>query len=261
MPVAFNDALRSEYQGLFDTCSIKSEKAADVDACVNRILKGKQHYDVVSSRTNIPWYFIGIIHNMECSCDLNTHLHNGDPLTKRTSHVPKGFPKNGEPPFKWEDSAEDALRLKALDQWNDWSVPGILFQFERYNGFGYRVRGVNTPYLWSFSNQYSKGKFTSDGVFDGSAVSKQVGAAVLLRRMSEQQLAIAGESDVITQIKNLGPQVIFDPDNFHENAEQLQKLLNSVGQHLKLDGKAGRNTSDAYQRISGNFLQGDTKTV
>src|SRR5438132_1657335 len=140
MPVAFNDALRSEYQGLFDTCSIKPEKAADVDACVNRILKGKQHYDIVSSRTNIPWYFIGIIHNMECSCDLNTHLHNGDPLTKRTSHVPKGFPKNGEPPFKWEDSAEDALRLKALDQWNDWSVPGILFQFERYNGFGYRVR-------------------------------------------------------------------------------------------------------------------------
>ncbi|MFL5807911.1 MAG: hypothetical protein ACJ749_00240, partial [Flavisolibacter sp.] len=188
-----------------------------------------------------------------------THLHNGDPLTKRTTHVPKGLPKNGNPPFAWADSAEDALRLKSLDTWSDWTVPGVLFQMERYNGFGYRPRGIHSPYLWSFSNHYSKGKFTADGLFDSTAVSKQIGAAVLLRRMSEKQVAIAGDIDIITQIKKLGEQVVFDPDNFHANAEQLQEMLNKVGQHLRLDGKAGKNTSDAYQRVSGKFLQGDNR--
>jgi hypothetical protein len=73
----------------------------------------------------------------------------------------------------------------------------------------------------------------------------------------EKQLAIAGENDLITQIKTLGATVAFDPANFHSEAEKLQQLLNSVGQALRADGKAGRNTSDAYKRVSGNFLTGD----
>jgi lysozyme family protein len=63
----------------------------------------------------------------------------------------------------------------------DWSVPHMLFLLERYNGFGYRSRGVPTPYLWSLSNLYEKGKFVADGVFDPAAVSKQCGAAVMLK--------------------------------------------------------------------------------
>ncbi|MGZ5189941.1 MAG: hypothetical protein ACXWCZ_02915 [Flavisolibacter sp.] len=260
MPVIFNTQLRDEYQRLFDSCTIRSEKIGDVNECVNRILAGKPEYETVAARTNIPWYFIGIVHNMECSCRFNTHLHNGDPLTKRTTHVPKGFPKNGNPPFSWADSAEDALKLKSLHTWNDWTVPGVLFQLERYNGFGYRPRGINSPYLWSFSNHYSRGKFTSDGIFDSNAISKQIGAAVLLRRMSELQHAVAGETDIITQIKKTGVQVKFDPDHFNELAEHLQQLLNRVGQHLKVDGKAGKNTSDAYKRVSGVFLKGDSRS-
>jgi hypothetical protein len=33
------------------------------------------------------------------------------------------------------------------------------------NGFGYRAHGINSPYLWSYSNQYHAGKFVSDGVY------------------------------------------------------------------------------------------------
>jgi lysozyme family protein len=40
---------------------------------------------------------------------------------------------------------------------------------------------VPTPYLWSFSSLYEKGKFVADGVFDPAAVSKQCGAAVMLK--------------------------------------------------------------------------------
>lgn len=83
-----------------------------------------------------------------------------------------------------------------------------------------------------------RGKFTKDGVYDINAVSKQCGAAVLLRRMSEKQIAVKGEIDTITKIKRLGEEVIFDPQNFHENAKQLQTLLNQVGLHLRVDGMA-----------------------
>jgi lysozyme family protein len=129
----------------------------------------------------IPWAFIGVIHGMECGFNFGGHLHNGDPLTARTVQHPSGRPKTGSPPFTWRQSATDALTMKRLDRVTDWSVPHMLFLLEGYNGFGYRRRGVPTPYLWSFSSLYEKGKFVADGVFDPAAVSKQCGAAVMLK--------------------------------------------------------------------------------
>jgi lysozyme family protein len=259
MGVAYNHLLRNEYQQLFDTCAIQAKRYQDVDAGVDRIVRNRPRYEAVAARTGVPWYFIGILHYMECGCNFSTHLHNGDPLTARTVHVPRGYPKNGLPPFHWEESAEDALRLKKMESWTDWSVPGMLFKMELYNGFGYRPRGINSPYLWSFSNQYTKGKYTADGFYDPNAVSKQIGAAVLLRRMSERQLAVAGEVDVITLIRKVGAEVIFHPSEYNKQAETLQVLLNSAGQHLRVDGKAGEKTSDAFQRITGQYLQGDSR--
>jgi len=60
-------------------------------------------------------------------------------------------------------------------------MPRMLYLLEKYNGFGYRMRRVPTPYLWSFSNLYEKGKFLQDGRFDPEAVSKQCGAALMLK--------------------------------------------------------------------------------
>ena len=98
----------------------------------------------------------------------------------------------GHPPFKWEVSASDALVFDGLSTWTNWSLPGTLFVLERFNGFGYRGPDIHilTPYLWSFSNHYTKGKFVRDNVFSPTAVSKQCGAAVLLR---QHGLAQAGE--------------------------------------------------------------------
>lgn len=65
----------------------------------------------------------------------------------------------------------------------------MLYLLEAYNGFGYRSQFVPTPYLWSFSNLYSAGKFVADGKFDATAVSKQCGAAVMMRVLQERGLA------------------------------------------------------------------------
>jgi lysozyme family protein len=60
----------------------------------------------------------------------------------------------------------------------------MLYLLEKYNGLGYRMRGVPTPYLWSFSNLYEKGKFVQDGRYDPEAVSKQCGAALMLKAVA-----------------------------------------------------------------------------
>jgi hypothetical protein len=54
---------------------------------------------------------------------------------------------------------------------------------ERYNGFGYRAHGINSPYLWSYSPQYHAGKFVSDGVYSPTAVSGQCGAMPIFKSL------------------------------------------------------------------------------
>ena len=148
---------------------------------VKRLKHGQPNYELVEREVGVPWVFVGVIHGMECGFNFAGHLHNGDRLTARTVNVPKGRPKDGEPPFTWLQSALDALRMKKLDSVTDWSVPHMLYLLEGYNGFGYRRRAMPSPYLWSFSNVYEKGKFVMDGKFDPNAVSKQCGAALMLK--------------------------------------------------------------------------------
>ncbi len=187
MTIQLTDSLRDEYRGLFETCEIRQEHQQQVETLVSRIAQNRDRYSAVGGSLRIPWFFIGLIHQMEASLNFACHLHNGDPLTARTVHVPQGRPTSGQPPFNWEFSAADALRSEGVDKVTNWSLPSLLFQMEKYNGFGYRTGhpDVLSPYLWSFSTHYRSGKFVADGKFDPDAVSRQCGAAVLLRRMAE----------------------------------------------------------------------------
>jgi lysozyme family protein len=173
--------LKDEYAAFFERCMVRPGFQPNVNYYVKRLRQGEASYRQVQSELAIAWPFVGVIHAMECGFNFYGHLHNGDPLTARTVHVPKGRPATAEPPYTWLQSALDALRLKRLDQVTDWSVPHMLYLLEGYNGFGYRRRGVPTPYLWSFSNIYESGKFVLDGKFDPLAVSKQCGAALMLK--------------------------------------------------------------------------------
>lgn len=254
--------LQASYQRLFDTCVITPDKYPLVDAAVKTILAGKARYESVSKKTSVPWYFIGIAHYMEGGCKFDKHLHNGDPLTAKTTHVPKGRPATGVAPFAWEFSAEDALSYTGVNKWTNWSLPGLLFKLEGYNGFGYRKSSIaiNSPYLWSFSNHYQKGKYTADGSYSPTAVSKQCGAAVILRRLIEKKEIVIGATISRTKaIIELGKEVAYAPSRYSAKAEELQKILNLNGAYLKVDGKAGKMTSDAYKIATGKYLAGDPR--
>ncbi len=179
------EELADEYTTFFLRAGIRPERESLVRRFAQSAMGFQSRYEAVGRGLGIPWWFIAGIHLLESTFNFDTHLHNGDPLSDRTRRVPKGRPVAGGPPFRWEESAADALTLRKLEGLSDWSLPRALWRWEGYNGFGYRSKGVATPYLWSFSTIYGRGKFVRDGVFDASAVSQQCGAAVLLKALHE----------------------------------------------------------------------------
>ncbi len=184
---AFTEELSREYAECFARAAIRPERAGEVRATVDRIFRPRamERYRAVAAATGVPAHVVGILHALEAGLDFTRHLHNGDPLTGRTVRVPAGRPAEGSPPFEWAESAADALRFKRLDRWDDWSVPGIAYVLERYNGFGYRNREprIASPYLWSGTTLYTSGKYVADHVFDPTATSRQCGGLALLREM------------------------------------------------------------------------------
>jgi len=176
----------NQYTDLFEQMEINPSVKVEVNLVAGRMRSNEQRYQEVSDAMGglIPWYFIACIHNMECSLNFNKHLHNGDPLTKRTVLVPAGRPI--EPPknatgYTFLESAVDALTMKGYDKKESWTLEEMLYRLEKYNGWGYHYKGINSPYLWAGSNLYTKGKYVADGVFDEDAVSKQLGSALFIK--------------------------------------------------------------------------------
>lgn len=176
--------LKQGYTNLWQTMVTRPDKVALVNSIVTRILSYKDRYLTVQRDTGVPWFIVAIIHKMECNGRFDEHLHNGDPLSAKTVQVPAGRPP-GDPPWTWEFSAADALSIDGLDKIKFTSVEIAAYAFEKYNGFGSREKGINTPYLWSYSNQYTRGKFVRDHVYDPNAVSEQCGAMPILKRLME----------------------------------------------------------------------------
>jgi lysozyme family protein len=175
--------VKDDYVRLFETCKIRDSRRNELNWYVSKLLETKNHprWVKVAKDACCPWYFVAIIHGMECSFNFRAHLHNGDSIERRTVQVPRGLPKEWNPPNDWESSAVDALRHDGFLDQSDWSLARTLYRWERYNGIRSRQYGINTPYLWSYSNHYTKGKFVRDNVWDPNAVSQQCGAAVMLR--------------------------------------------------------------------------------
>lgn len=168
------------YTDLFNSMVIKQSWKDRVNAAADKVLRGKMEYQWVGSELGIPWIVPGVLHLMESDCNFKTHLHNGDSLSARTINVPKGRPKTGKPPFTWRDSALDALVYdKVKPPLN--TIELILNFGEGFNGWGYRKKGIESPYIWSGSEHYSSGKYVSDGVWSKTAVSSQVGIAPVIK--------------------------------------------------------------------------------
>lgn len=145
-------------------------------------IKNKDRYKALEKLSSVPWDVCVALHYREASLDFNTCLHNGDPLPGPTTHVPKGRgPFLG--PKAWEEAACDAILLEKHKFPLAWDTAGKLDFCEKYNGLGYRNRGLVSPYVYAGTDKYISGLFVKDGVFDSSKVDRRLGCAVIIKEL------------------------------------------------------------------------------
>lgn len=182
------------HEKLWDSVAIDPAHTYRVDKAVALYLDTKPVYERIEKmrKGGVPAPVVFTLHGRESSWNFRKHMHEGSPLTGRTRWVPKGRPKRGNPPFTFEESAEDALYLLKDMEFIAWTkCHDALYQIEKYNGLGYLLyRPIHSPYLWAGSQHYHKGKYASDGVYDPYLVDRQLGCATLLKRMQERGINI-----------------------------------------------------------------------
>lgn len=187
-----NKTMPTPYTDTYNNAAIRPEYKGELLIVRDRVISGKGRYAGVAATlgNGISWWFIAITHFMEAGAKwpnhFNFHLHCGDPLTHRTTHVPANrpaaAPAAGEGhPYTWEESALDALAFMKYDKVTDWSLENCLILFEKFNGLGYKRKGVLSPYLWSYTTAYKSGKYVLDGKYDPNAVSKQPGCVAIMK--------------------------------------------------------------------------------
>lgn len=165
-----------------------------LDKEVARFNQNKDRYvKIEKMRPNgVPAPVIYCLHVRESGADFTKHLHNGNPLTKRTYDVPSGRPKTGSPPFDFFESAEDALYILKGYEKKDWSeLSSVLDTIERWNGLGYRKFNIPSPFLWNWTSIAKPGKYVADGVWSSTAIDKQPGCAAILKRMNERGVKLS----------------------------------------------------------------------
>lgn len=185
-----------DQRGRWQTAKINPHYSIALDTDVSLYLKLAPRYQKITAmRPNgVPAPVLFCLHQRESSGSFLCHPHEGSPLTHRTRYVPKGRLPHPDPAYTFEQSAEDAYYIcDRLDRiaWHD--VVGALQGIESFNGLGYQKyhKDVPTPYLWSGTTIYSRGKYTGDGKFNPRAIDGQLGAAAILKRMKERKILIA----------------------------------------------------------------------
>ena len=260
--VTLNDELIADYRRLFTDCVLDNDKMPEIDEIVAGIAADQVRYEAVAQALEMPWFFVAVCHYLATERSFECHLHNGDPLLERTTHLPDGRPVEGEPPFTWEESAIDALKLQFLDQWQDWSLPGVLFRLEGCDTWAYRLHRpeVNSPYLWCGSNHYDHGRFIAEDTWSETAVASRCGGAVLLRRMAELGV-IAFPEDAEENLPDALCLIRYaEQPCKHPLAAELQRFLNRIpGIFVRVDGWPGPLTSAALFRVVGQYLPDDPR--
>lgn len=172
-------ASRPEYSEIIPTLKIRDDRFLEVKLICDKFKTLKPRYDIVSEKTGVPSDLIFALHYREASLRFNGVLHNGENILG-TGHKTRLEPKGRGPFETWEEAAIDALLIKKNIFPQSWTLESKLTFAERFNGLGYKYKGLPSPYVLSFTNGYSKGKYVADGKFDANFIDKQCGVAAIL---------------------------------------------------------------------------------
>lgn len=250
-------AIATENRQLLAACRFSAVVPA---ARVRAMTAQADAYRATFAATGVPMALVAALNERESSTDMHTNLANGDPLDRRTVHVPRGLgPFTG--PDAWQRAAAVALHIDGLDkytgQW-DWGL--ALAAAEAYNGFGYRNHGMHSAYVWSGSALYTRGKYASDGHFVPDMVEHNPGVALLLHALaacgSEWQLPGFNSGQIPAPLP--APQE-YAGHPVHGVAWVQSALNQLVHAGLALDGSYGAKTRAAvrdFQQLHGLDVDG-----
>ena len=189
-------SLKRGYENLWAKCAVDAERVSEIDGQIKKITSNLDKYRAVEESTGVPWFWIACTHYREASLAFDRVLHNGEKIIgtgKKTSLVPAGR----GPFYSWEEAAIDAVTVSphSLDRIDDWPASRCLYEFERYNGWGYMGK-ENSPYVWAGTTlSDERGKYVRDHVFDPNAVEKQLGCAAIMKRLVETNAEVAERLD------------------------------------------------------------------
>jgi lysozyme family protein len=172
--------LRDEYNRLLATVKLIRHDAAM--SAARKVFANGNRYIAAGLATRVPWPLIGVLDLRESDCNPAKALGQGDPWNRVSTNVPRG-----KGPFSsWEDAAKFYAHYDGLDDPPapyDMSV--ACYMGEKWNGFGYRNHGVNTPYLWGMTNHQESGRYAGDGNWQAGQWDTQPGIIAVLLSMFE----------------------------------------------------------------------------
>ncbi len=239
----FTSEVATTYEHEWLECVIDYE-LDKVRAQAQRVFNNKSTY---AGFFAVPWWFIGLCDLRECNLNPKGVLHNGE-LIIGTGRKTRLVPEGRGPFVTKRESIEDSLRLQGLDKVADWSIGHALYLLEGYNGYGYRLRHVPSPYLYSHTNLYADGswdddprggKYVADHVWKEDVYDKQIGAVAILKAL------MALDKTIKFFPANVSNTQAADR---HELIKKLQEALRAGGVDPGItDGILGPQTIRAFQ--------------
>lgn len=240
--------------------NLRGTQSSDLKSFYANWKKNKARYEAVEAKTGVPAELIAALHWRESTANFKTYLHQGDPLGRKAVHVPKNIPLF----HKWENAAVHALNMKGsirkkLGITATTTDMAALATFaEYYNGLGYHYKKTASPYVYSGTNQYSRGKYVADGRYSRTHRDNQLGVVTMLNYITEME-ALGGSG--ASPATDATSQPMLEKGDSGDAVERLQEKLKGAGYYRgAVDGDFGRGTRAAVRRFQrANGLTPDGK--
>lgn len=174
---------------------VTPQKVTRLNEVVEHYKTHKARYEKVAKLTGIPGMLICALHYRE-GFKFDRYLHNGERLGSPTTYVPAGIlfkegewekaaahalggnvvDANGKPSLKKFRSLRDEVGLSAGSK----DIAAMMAFSERYNGMGYRYKGIRSCYVYAGTNLNQPGRYVADHKFDPKSVDKRLGTAAII---------------------------------------------------------------------------------
>ncbi|MEW5851266.1 MAG: peptidoglycan-binding protein [Myxococcota bacterium] len=166
-----------------DNARMDGRYQREVDQVMRNLTPEKRRQiDEIARRANLPPSLVAGIWYREASLRDGVYLHNGDPLGRPTTHVPRGISFRRD---QFVEAAVHALNQKrhVADQlglnYNSRDPAAMATYAEFYNGLGYRNHGRVSPYAFAGTDQYRGGMYVRDGVYSANTWDRRPGVLAI----------------------------------------------------------------------------------